>query len=513
MAVSNYDKEHLSAEEQAFIADLTQQAQSGAISWDQAHNQAETIRMGAGYSGGTDGSGYNPTYGGSIYDNQYMTEDELASIADVRASAVMGETDWDSAHSYAEGIRANYGYSGDSDGSKYIPLATGEKFTYESAPTYTSKYSAQIDELTQALLNRDPFSYDYTQDPLYHQYAETYTREGDRAMQDTIGQVAARTGGLASSYATTAGAQANNYYMAQLSDKIPELQQLAYSMYMDEYDEQYQNIQLLMALEEGDYNKYLTLLDQYNTDRNFDYGVFSDDRAYNYQVGRDAIEDSRYDTEWNYQVGRDAKNDAQERIDNYLAAGGKASELDSTLVAESGYTQAELAAIEMYYSQQAQAAKQTSSGGGGGGGGGDTPTGDGIDARIGTNAWYQQLYDTYGDEADVMLTYYYKELGIGNQSAAQEAREGYANWLESNGGSPDDEPDDEGDGIMVGGKPLDEYEAAASNYQEVRSMCQQLIQNGQTDDALQLLRDCYADGVLNVMDYSSLYNAVRDGRL
>jgi len=182
-------------------------------------------------------------------------------------------------------------------------------------------------------------------------------------------------------------------------------------------------------------------------------------------------------------------------------------------VAESGYTQAELAAIEMYYSQQAQAAKQTTSGGGGGGGGGDTPTGDGIDARIGTNAWYQQLYDTYGDEADVMLTYYYKELGIGNQSAAQEAREGYANWLESNGGSPDDEPDDEGDGIMVGGKPLDEYEAAASNYQEVRSMCQQLIQNGQTDDALQLLRDCYADGVLNVMDYSSLYNAVRDGRL
>ena len=436
MAVSNYDKEHLSTEEQAFIAGLTQQAQSGAISWDQAHNQAETIRMGAGYSGGSDGSGYNPTYGGSVYDNRYMTEDELASIADVRASAVMGETDWDSAHSYAEGIRANYGYSGDSDGSKYIPLATGEKFTYESAPTYTSKYSAQIDELTQALLNRDPFSYDYTQDPLYHQYAETYTREGDRAMQDTIGQVAARTGGLASSYATTAGAQANNYYMAQLSDKIPELQQLAYSMYMDEYDEQYQNIQLLMALEEGDYNKYLTLLDQYNTDRNFDYGVFSDDRAYDYQVGRDAIEDSRYDTEWNYQVGRDAKNDAQERIDTYLAAGGKASELDSTLVAESGYTQAELAAIEMYYAQQAQAAKQTTSGGGGnsgGGGGNGGNTGSGNDGDDASANLYQALYDggirTEGDAYAYLLSAGYNTTQAGKLAGY------FSDWLDSGGGS------------------------------------------------------------------------------
>lgn len=456
----------------------------------------------------TGGGGDRASYGGSTYDQQYFSDSELAAAAAARAAAEAGETDWDSAHAYVEGIRANYGYSGDTDGSRYIPLAQEEeveRFSYSSAPSYTSKYSSQIDELTQALLNREAFSYDYTQDPLYHQYAETYTREGNRAMQDTIGQVAARTGGLASSYATTAGQQANNVYMAALSDKIPELQQLAYDMYMDEGDKQLQNIQLLMALEEGDYAKYQDLLAQYNTDRDFAYGVFSDDRTYDYQLNRDAIADQRYDTEWAYQVGQDSKNDAQERIDNYLAAGGKASGLDAELVAQAGYTQAELAAIESYYTQQAQAAKQTSSGGGGGN---DTTA-----ARIGTNAWYQWMYDTYGDEADVMLTYYYKELGIGNQSAAQEAREGYANWLEGNVGSPDDEPDDEGDGIMVGGKPLDEYEAAASNYQEVRSMCQQLIQNGQTDDALQLLRDCYADGVLNVMDYSSLYNAVRDGRL
>ena len=111
------------------------------------------------------------SYGGSTYDQQYFTDDELASAAAARAAAEAGETDWDSAHAYVEGIRANYGYSGDTDGSRYIPLEQEEeteRFSYSSAPTYTSKYSSQIDELTQALLNREAFSYDYTQDPLYH---------------------------------------------------------------------------------------------------------------------------------------------------------------------------------------------------------------------------------------------------------------------------------------------------------------------------------------------------------
>ena len=79
-----------------------------------------------------------------------------------------------------------------------------------------------------------------------------------------------------------------------LADKIPELRQLAYSMYMDEGNTQRANLEMLMALEQGDYAKYADLLGQWNTDRNFDYGVH-----------RDQISDNRYNNEWNYQVGRD----------------------------------------------------------------------------------------------------------------------------------------------------------------------------------------------------------------
>lgn len=58
MAVSKYDKENLSQEDQDKIADVTSKAEKGEISWSDAHSQAESIRENAGYSGGQYGDGY-----------------------------------------------------------------------------------------------------------------------------------------------------------------------------------------------------------------------------------------------------------------------------------------------------------------------------------------------------------------------------------------------------------------------------------------------------------------------
>lgn len=246
------------------------------------------------------------SYGGSVYDQEHFSDDELRSAAEVRAAAAAGKTTWADAHDYVERIRSNYGYSGDSDGSRYIPLEMGGGgrgnggggFSYEAAPTYTSRYQSQIDDLTRQILNREAFSYDPEKDPTYQQYKESYTRSGERAMQDTLGQVSARTGGLASSYAGSAAQQTYDNYMGALADKIPELKQLAYSMYQDGGNTQRANLEMLVALEQGDYAKYADLLAQYNTDRSFDYGVH-----------RDNISDERYNNEWNYSVGRDQISD------------------------------------------------------------------------------------------------------------------------------------------------------------------------------------------------------------
>ena len=260
-----------------------------------------------------------------------MTDEDLEQLGKYgdawnAAHAAGDQAGMDAAHAGAEALRAKYNYSGGADGSEYNPWGDNrwhsntqannnsrvdgmEEFTYESAPTYTSKYQDQIDELLGEILNRPAFEYDPETDPRYAAYRKEYAREGDRATADTMAQYASMTGGMPSTAATAAAQQAGNYYSAQMADKIPELYALAYSMYQDEGDNMRLNMDMLTALEQGDYNKYLNLLSQYNTDRNFAYGVYSDDWNRNYQLDRDDISDSRYDMEWNYGVNRDQISD------------------------------------------------------------------------------------------------------------------------------------------------------------------------------------------------------------
>lgn len=326
--------------------------------------------------------------GGSVYDQEHFSNDELRSAAEVRAAAAAGKTTWADAHDYVERIRSNYGYSGDSDGSRYIPLEMGGGgrgnggggFSYEAAPTYTSRYQNQIDDLTRQILNREAFSYDPEKDPTYQQYKDSYTRSGERAMQDTLGQVSARTGGLASSYAGSAAQQTYDNYMGALADKIPELKQLAYSMYQDEGNTQRANLEMLVALEQGDYAKYADLLAQYNTDRSFDYGVH-----------RDNISDERYNNEWNYSVGRDQIADKRyEDETEYNRALAKAQTLtaggDFSGYKALGYTDQEIAGLKSAYNKAQASAR--SGGGPYRGDSGDS----GSDAQIGNRHGDSWIY-------------------------------------------------------------------------------------------------------------------------
>ena len=187
------------------------------------------------------------------------------------------------------------------------------EFSYKDAPTYDSRYDPQIQALAQSILNREAFSYDYTKDPLYAQYADAYGRNGRNAMQDTLAQVSARTGGLASSYAGTAAQNTYNQYMQALNDKIPELQQIAYEMYRNEGADMRNNLSMLQGMENMDYGKYQDLLSQYNTDRNLAYNQwatgldqYNNDRNFAYQQNQDAWNRYYNDRNFNYGQYQDA---------------------------------------------------------------------------------------------------------------------------------------------------------------------------------------------------------------
>ena len=210
-------------------------------------------------------------------------------------------------------------------------------FTYEDAPTYTDNYKDQIDALYNQILNREAFSYDPQKDEAYKQYEQTYTREGNRAMRDTLAQVSARTGGLASTYAASSAQQANQYYMQQLADKIPELRQLAYDMYLSDLNNQRSDLDMLRGLSNDDYGRYRDTMSDYYTNRDFSYGQYRDsvndyytDRDFTYGQYRDDVSDYYTDRDFTYGQYRDDISDQnyyaeslydqnQDKIDNDIA--------------------------------------------------------------------------------------------------------------------------------------------------------------------------------------------------
>lgn len=234
------------------------------------------------------------------------------------------------AHDAAERIRAKYDYSGGVDGSEYIKLGTGASPAKADTSwldklgesSYNYDQSGQISAKLDALLNRTPFSYDAASDPLYQQYRKQYTREADRSAEDVLGKTAVMTGGMPSTAAVAASQQASDYQMSQMTDKIPELQQLAYSMYQDKLSGDRADLNTLIGLEDNNYNRWLAdrnylyqlARDQVGDQQTADalaYQKQQDKMNYDYQKERDAIEDARYDAEWQYKLQQAAAQAAR----------------------------------------------------------------------------------------------------------------------------------------------------------------------------------------------------------
>ena len=270
------------------------------------------------------------------------------------------------AHDAAEKIRAKYDYSGGVDGSEYIKLGTGASPAKADTSwldklgdsNYNYDQSGQISAKLDALLNRTPFSYDAASDPLYQQYRKQYTREADRSAEDVLGKAAVMTGGMPSTAAGAASQQASDYQMSQMTDKIPELQQLAYSMYQDKLSGDRADLNTLIGIEDNNYNRWLAdrnylyqlARDQVGDQQTADalaYQKQQDKMSYDYQKERDAIEDARYDAEWQYKLQQAAQAAAQSgtRRSNNVTAPPREADYDGLFEAayQSGYPQSYIA--------------------------------------------------------------------------------------------------------------------------------------------------------------------------
>lgn len=224
------------------------------------------------------------------------------------------------ANASADSLRAKYGgYTGGTAGSDYR-LNADTPGSYDS-PSFSSPYTAKKDSYLSQLENRN-FAYNPETDASAQAYQKMYTREGERATKDAIGAAASMTGGIPSTYALTAGAQAGQYYASQLSDATAKLEQQAYNRYMQEK------------------NMDLAILDAMGNMESADYSRFSTDRNFNYSQQLDNI---------NYLDGREqGRQKLDEEAANTMAGAGQFERLKQIL----GLTEAEAQSLQLLWEQQ-----------------------------------------------------------------------------------------------------------------------------------------------------------------
>ena len=161
------------------------------------------------------------------------------------------------------------------------------------------KYGSMIDKALSDVMNRKAWEYDIENDEAYKAYRDMYTREGNRAMEDAIASMSGQTGGYVNSAALTAGGQAQNYYMQQLADRIPELQANDYNRYLGEQELLRRALDAVVGVSDDYYSK---LYETSRADRNAINSAF--DTNYNRNVTEREWQDAHAQNEQSLALSR-----------------------------------------------------------------------------------------------------------------------------------------------------------------------------------------------------------------
>jgi len=264
---------------------------------------------------------------------------------------------------------------------------------------YQSQYQQQLEDLYASITGREKFSYDAEGDALYQQYKDQYQQLGRTAMMDTMGQAAALTGGYSSTYGQAVGQQMYDAYLRNLTDKIPELSQQAYSRYLQEGDDLMNQYTMLLDKENTGYNRYRDQLSDWSDDVARQYQIYADAR----DTERDELADSRkyaYDTAM-----------------GMIGAGLMPSE---QMLADAGLDKADAQAlVNAYLAQMTPTYSGGSSGGSGrnySGGSGTTATTQGNKVQ-GTKSTKSQSGNLSAVRSSLSTAGYYNYIGTGGNAS------------------------------------------------------------------------------------------------
>lgn len=338
------DNEMLSAADKQKIADIRSQLQAGKITGDQANQAANAIRAGYGYS---------------IDKNGYVTDNgALSRVNDLRNRLGLSINPEDDSTAYyrylmntdtsplaqAAGLVKSYedfknGYTpgtlpsvSDTDILQGL-VNNGYNTSDAGKPSFDYSYDSEMRALIDQILNSNLS--DWKQGDQYAALRDQYAANGQMSMTDLLGQVSSRTGGLASSYAASVANQEYNDWMSKL-------EQAAREMYQQDRSDKLNNLGVLSDAYDREYGEYGDKLNQWTTDRAFDY-----------QRQQDALANEWQQKEWDYNMSQDEWNRAAQQAEIMASYG------DFSGYKALGYTDSQIESMRQAY-QITQAAKAKS---------------------------------------------------------------------------------------------------------------------------------------------------------
>lgn len=349
------DNEMLTAADRKKIADIRAQMQAGKITGDQANQAANAIRAGYGYT--IDKNGYVTDSGALSATNDLRrrlgldVSPESAELAYYRY--LMG-TDTSPLAQAAGQVKSYEDFMKDYTPGQQIPYPTvgnvdilqglvnnGFNTSDAGRPSFDYTYDSEMRALIDQILNSNLA--DWKKGDQYSALRDQYAANGEMGMNDLLGQVSSRTGGLASSYAASVANQEYNDWMSKL-------EQAAREMYQQDRNDKLNSLGMLSDAYDREYGEYGDKLNQWNTDRNFAY-----------QQAQDALANQWKQKEWDYNMSQDEWNKAAQQADMMASYG------DFSGYKALGYTDSQIASMRQAY-QIAQTAKAKSGRSGSSGG-------------------------------------------------------------------------------------------------------------------------------------------------
>lgn len=318
--------------------------------------ELQTALNGKGYQLSVDGI-YGDKTAAAVRD--YQKKNGLSMVDGIAGNETWGSLRAATQNSTPAAPAANnqqYGY--DASGNKAYQDALKRLQELEGTkPSYDATYDKQLSDLYEKIMNREKFSYDAANDPLYQQYREMYTREGKAAMQDTMGQAAALTGGYGSTYAQSVGQQQYDAYLQKLGEVVPELYSQARQAYNDEGDRMMQQYQMVGDMADTEYNRYQDALSQYWQDLIYrkqeaddaysrDFNEWSTWYQNQYQAERDRISDEQWQKQFDEAKREYEQTYALQQQAARSSSSGSSSSSSSKSYDKHGYSTDQIKALQ-----------------------------------------------------------------------------------------------------------------------------------------------------------------------